>query len=159
MTRIRTFAIALAAGLASSAGHAQQIQPKITLSIDVPAEAAVHSVTYGCGDGISLPVSYINADPNFLAIVPVEGKSIVCASVISGSGARYAAGTYETRTPSRSWNASFRRTDLLPRQRGAAPWPDAISDRRSSSTPLLKREKAPAGTYGSSQTFRRILHS
>lgn len=42
---------------------------------------------------------------------------------------------------------------------GAAPWPDAISDRRSSSTPLLKREKAPVGTYGSSQTFRRILHS
>ncbi len=95
MTRIRTFAIALAAGLASSAGHAQQIQPKITLSIDVPAEAAVHSVTYGCGDGVSLPVSYINADPNFLAIVPVDGKSIVFASVISGSGARYAAGKYE----------------------------------------------------------------
>ncbi|MGP2490829.1 MliC family protein [Mesorhizobium sp. PUT5] len=95
MTRIRTFAIALAAGLASSAGHAQQIQPKITLSIDVPAEATVHSVTYGCGDGISLPVSYINADPNFLAIVPVDGKSIVFASVISGSGARYAAGKYE----------------------------------------------------------------
>ncbi len=82
-------------GLGSSASYAQQIQPRITLSIEVSAEATVHSVAYSCTGGVTLPVSYVNADPNFLAIVPVDGKSIVFASVISGSGARYAAGRYE----------------------------------------------------------------
>lgn len=82
-------------GHGPSASYAQQIQPKITLSIDVSAEATVHSVAYDCTGGVTLPVSYVNADPNFLAIVPVDGKSMVFASVLSGSGARYTAGKYE----------------------------------------------------------------
>ncbi|MHA6687040.1 MliC family protein [Mesorhizobium sp. A556] len=95
MKRIHKIATAIAAGLASSASYAQQTQPNVTISIDMPAEAVVNSVTYGCGDGVSLSVSYVNADPNFLAIVPVEGKSIIFASAISGSGARYTSGRYE----------------------------------------------------------------
>jgi membrane-bound inhibitor of C-type lysozyme len=95
MTRIHKIAIAIAAGLASSASFAQETLPKVTISIDMPAKATVNSVTYRCGDGASLPVSYVNADPNFLAIVPVTGKSIIFASAISGSGARYTSGRYE----------------------------------------------------------------
>ena len=90
-----TIALAIAVGLASGTSHAQQAGPKVTISIDMPAEAAVESVTYDCGDGVSLPVSYVNADPNFLALVPIDGASVVFASAISASGARYTSGKYE----------------------------------------------------------------
>lgn len=95
MNSIHKIAIAVVVGLASSASYAQPTLPKVTISIDMPEDAVVNSVTYGCGDGVSLSVSYVNADPNFLAIVPVEGKSIIFASAISGSGARYTASRYE----------------------------------------------------------------
>lgn len=51
---------------------------------------------YDCGPAGRLAVTYINADPNFLALVPVpkQPQPLVFASVISGSGARYAAGKY-----------------------------------------------------------------
>jgi membrane-bound inhibitor of C-type lysozyme len=39
-------------------------------------------------------VKYINAAPNFFAIVPVEGKDLVFVNVLSGSGAKYEAGKY-----------------------------------------------------------------
>lgn len=39
-------------------------------------------------------VEYINGGGNSLAIVPVEGKSLIFANVIAGSGARYAARQY-----------------------------------------------------------------
>ncbi len=42
-----------------------------------------------------MTVSYVNADPNFLAVVPVDGVARVFASAISGSGSRYTAGFYE----------------------------------------------------------------
>lgn len=52
--------------------------------------------TYDCGSAGQLAVTYINADPNFLAILPVpkQAQPIVFTSVIAGSGARYAAGKY-----------------------------------------------------------------
>jgi membrane-bound inhibitor of C-type lysozyme len=54
------------------------------------------TVTYDCGAGGRLKVTYINADPNFLAILTVKGEpqDLVFASVLSGSGVRYAAGKY-----------------------------------------------------------------
>jgi len=54
-------------------------------------------VTYNCGAEGPLRVSYINADPNYLAILPVSGVSqdLVFSSVLSGSGTRYAAGKYQ----------------------------------------------------------------
>ncbi len=52
-------------------------------------------VRYDCGDEASLQVRYINAAPNYLAIVPVEGQNLLFVTVLSASGARYAAGEYE----------------------------------------------------------------
>jgi membrane-bound inhibitor of C-type lysozyme len=40
------------------------------------------------------PVEYINGGGNSLAVLPVSGKSLIFANVISGSGARYAAQQY-----------------------------------------------------------------
>lgn len=42
----------------------------------------------------SFPVEYINGAGNSLVIVPVHAMSLVFANVVSGSGARYAAGQY-----------------------------------------------------------------
>ncbi|MDE1991482.1 MAG: MliC family protein [Rhizobiaceae bacterium] len=54
------------------------------------------TVTYDCASAGRIKVTYVNADPNFLAIVPVKGQKqdLIFASVISGSGARYAAGKF-----------------------------------------------------------------
>jgi membrane-bound inhibitor of C-type lysozyme len=51
---------------------------------------------YDCGTETPVVVTYINAAPNFLAIVPLadEAQPLVFAAVISGSGVRYAAGKW-----------------------------------------------------------------
>jgi membrane-bound inhibitor of C-type lysozyme len=60
------------------------------------------TVKYQCdpqGSKMGLPaevfsVEYLNGAGNSLAIVPVEGHSLIFANVMSGSGARYAALQY-----------------------------------------------------------------
>ena len=42
----------------------------------------------------AFPVEYINGAGNSLAVVRVHGMSLIFANVMSGSGARYAAGQY-----------------------------------------------------------------
>jgi membrane-bound inhibitor of C-type lysozyme len=42
----------------------------------------------------AFPVEYINGAGNSLAVVPIHGTSLIFANVMSGSGARYAAGQY-----------------------------------------------------------------
>jgi membrane-bound inhibitor of C-type lysozyme len=51
-------------------------------------------VTYACGSLPQIRVEYITAGSNALAVVPVFGEALVFAGVLSGSGARYAAGPY-----------------------------------------------------------------
>lgn len=54
-------------------------------------------VTYNCGAEGPLQVTYVNAEPNYLAIMPVTGISehLVFSSILSGSGTRYAAGKWQ----------------------------------------------------------------
>ncbi|SEQ41622.1 Membrane-bound inhibitor of C-type lysozyme [Devosia sp. YR412] len=82
----------LAFCLAPCAAFADSGQVELTTA----GEFQQTKVTYDCGDNGSLDVSYVNADPNFLAVVPVSGETqpLVFASVLSGSGVRYAAGKY-----------------------------------------------------------------
>src|SRR5580704_17429631 len=42
----------------------------------------------------AFPVEYINGAGNSLAAIPIHGTSLIFANVMSGSGARYAAGQY-----------------------------------------------------------------
>ena len=60
---------------------------KVTVTCDAVA------VKMGVPEG-TFEVEYINAQPTALAVLPLEGKQLVFASVISGSGARYAAGRF-----------------------------------------------------------------
>lgn len=67
------------------------LQYVLTLTGDIERT----QVRYECeGRDDLLQVEYVNAPPNYLAILPIEvgGEPLVFASVISASGARYAAG-------------------------------------------------------------------
>ena len=51
---------------------------------------------YDCATDSPLEVTYINAAPNFLALVPIadEPQPLIFVAVIAASGARYASGKW-----------------------------------------------------------------
>lgn len=67
----------------------------LTLSIDSTGDIERKLVTYRCDTEETLSVQYVNAPPNFLAILPVDGENHVFVTTLSGSGARYVSGPYE----------------------------------------------------------------
>lgn len=71
------------------------VETSMQLVLTLEGNAQRDVVTYQC-DGIDEPltVEYVNAHPIFLAIVPIEGESLIFVNVIAASGARYASGQY-----------------------------------------------------------------
>lgn len=67
----------------------------LTLTLDATSDIERRTVIYQCDNGDGFRAQYINAAPNFLAIVPVEGETHIFATTISASGARYVSGPYE----------------------------------------------------------------
>lgn len=89
---LKPIVLALALAGASPALAAVDLNVGINLSGDVQIVTTV----YGCGEGTEpLTVKYINAAPNFFAIIPIEGQDVVFVNVISASGAKYVAAEYE----------------------------------------------------------------
>lgn len=86
----------LAAALSLAALPAGAVETSMQLVLELEGNAQRDVTTYQC-EGIEEPmvVEYINAHPIFLAIVPVEGESLIFVNVISASGARYVSGQYE----------------------------------------------------------------
>ncbi|UJW87689.1 MliC family protein [Devosia sp. SL43] len=79
--------------LATGTAHAVDA----TLQLDLTGQGRDferRSVLYDCSEGEPFDVVYINAAPNFLALVPIvdEPERLVFASVVSASGVRYVAG-------------------------------------------------------------------
>lgn len=70
-----------------------EISAQIVLSLQGNFERNV--IRYECDRLEPLSVDYINAHPNFLAILPVKGEKLVFASTIAASGVRYVSGQYE----------------------------------------------------------------
>jgi membrane-bound inhibitor of C-type lysozyme len=74
----------------------------LTISLTGSEPMARHVAKFRCDEhasALGLPtgvfsVQYWNGNGNSLAILPIQGRSLVFSSVISGSGARYAAGPY-----------------------------------------------------------------
>jgi membrane-bound inhibitor of C-type lysozyme len=66
----------------------------VTIGLTVTGDAERKAVTYDCGTGAPLTVEYLNAAPNFLALVPVGDQTLVFVNVISASGAKYESGSY-----------------------------------------------------------------
>lgn len=66
-----------------------------TVMLELPGSAPVerNTVSYTCGDQ-TVKVEYINAGDNSLAVLALGDRTIVAATVLSGSGARYAGQQY-----------------------------------------------------------------
>jgi len=79
--------------LAAAAMMGVDVSAAVILNFSGNFERSV--VRYNCEQAEPLVVEYVNAAPNFLAILPIEGNKLVFVTVLSGSGARYAAGEYE----------------------------------------------------------------
>jgi membrane-bound inhibitor of C-type lysozyme len=80
--------VALAA--ASGAVRAAELLP-------LPDIRTAHRVTqkYTCATGRILHVTYLNAtNGQSFAVLPVKGKQMLFVNVLSGSGAKYEAGSY-----------------------------------------------------------------
>ena len=67
----------------------------LTLTLDSASDIERTSALYQCDNGELLSVQYINAAPNFIALVPVEGEVHLFVTTLSGSGARYVSGPFE----------------------------------------------------------------
>ena len=68
----------------------------LNVGINLSGDVQIVTAVYGCGEGTEpLTVKYINAEPNFFAIVPIEGEDVVFVNVVSASGAKYVSGVWE----------------------------------------------------------------
>ena len=83
------FALALPAQITPATA-----QTSFMLGLSISGDAERKLVRYDCEGAESFDVEYINAAPNFLAFVPVDGQTYLMTSVIAASGARYAAANY-----------------------------------------------------------------
>jgi len=79
----------------TTAPSPQAASAALTLTLESQGDIERRTMLYQCDDEQTLGVQYLNAAPNFLAIVPVDGQALVFATTLSASGARYVAGPYE----------------------------------------------------------------
>jgi len=66
---------------------------QITIPLPEGTEVSTVEAAYECA-GKRLPVTYINAGSVSLAVLTIDGETVVAANVISASGARYAGSRY-----------------------------------------------------------------
>jgi membrane-bound inhibitor of C-type lysozyme len=65
------------------------------VGLSLSGDAEIKVTKYNCeGRDEPLVVQYLNAAPNFLALIPIEEHTMVFVNTISGSGAKYEAGQY-----------------------------------------------------------------
>jgi membrane-bound inhibitor of C-type lysozyme len=92
----------LVAGTAVLLGCIPANATDVTLHLNGQQPMTMNEVRYRCdeqGGKLGLPtgtfsVQYVNGAGNSLAILPIGGVSLIFSNVMSGSGARYAAGTF-----------------------------------------------------------------
>ena len=97
------FAFLAATALLSGPVLAAETAAQVELAIGGGAE--IRTVTYDCEGIPSFDVQYINAAPNFLAVIPVQEQTYIFTTVLSASGARYVAGNFVwwTKGPNADW--------------------------------------------------------
>lgn len=80
----------LAPGAALAAGTS------VTIELATQSDFQRRIIHYDCAEAEPLTVTYINAAPNFLALVPIaeEPEELVFTAVMAASGVRYAAGKF-----------------------------------------------------------------
>lgn len=90
MSRLAAVSLALVA-LASPAFA----DAGLTLTLPLGADAEIKTVQYTCQNHDPVTMQYINAAPNYLAILPLDGQQLVFASALAASGTKYVSGQYE----------------------------------------------------------------
>lgn len=90
MKSVFAAAVAICGLLAAGTAAASELR------LPIPGSAAVETIAaaYDCGAKGKLAATYVNSGPNTLALVPVDGQTLVFVTVLSGSGARYASGPW-----------------------------------------------------------------
>jgi len=85
----------LAAALITPA-TAQAVETTLQIELGAQSDFERRGIVYDCATDAPLAVTYINAAPNFLAIVPVaeQPEPLIFTAVISASGVRYASGQW-----------------------------------------------------------------
>ncbi len=81
--------------VAAVAAPAPSASATLTITLESTGDIERNIASYQCDNETTLVVQYINAAPNFLAILPVDGVNHVFATTVSASGARYISGPYE----------------------------------------------------------------
>ena len=86
---------AAAAIFMTAATPAMATQVAITISIPVTGESSVTSTSadYDCA-GRTVNATYINAGEVSLAVLDIDGETVVASNVVAASGARYTGGRY-----------------------------------------------------------------
>jgi membrane-bound inhibitor of C-type lysozyme len=84
------FALAMA-----MAGPALAVDTSMQIVLELKGNAERNVLTYTCEGAEPFDVEYVNAQPIFLAFVPVAGEKLIFVNVLSASGAKYASGQYE----------------------------------------------------------------
>jgi membrane-bound inhibitor of C-type lysozyme len=87
-------ALVLLAALASSYAPALAAETSFQLGLAIKGNAEFKTVTYDCEGIPSFDVEYINAAPNFLAVIPVQAVTYVFTAVTAASGVKYVAGNF-----------------------------------------------------------------
>lgn len=88
-------AAADAATEAPAPAAASAVTSAITITLGAAGDFERKTINYGCeGDVDHLAVDYINAAPNYLALLPLDGGTLLFNTVLAASGAKYAAGKY-----------------------------------------------------------------
>ena len=67
----------------------------LTLALPLGADAEIKTVQYTCQNHDPVTMQYINAAPNYLAVLPLDGQQLVFASTLAASGTKYVSGQYE----------------------------------------------------------------
>ena len=89
--RLSTALAFLTAAAATSPAHADV---SVGLGLSLSGDADIKTAKYTCTGSEPITVQYINADPNYLALIPIKGQTLVFVNTISASGAKYEAGQF-----------------------------------------------------------------
>ena len=63
--------------------------------LDIPGNFERNVAHYQCEGLEPFSVDFINAQPNFLALVPIGGQRLVFVAVLSADGVKYVSGQFE----------------------------------------------------------------
>jgi membrane-bound inhibitor of C-type lysozyme len=79
----------------ATAAMMQNVDVSAQVMLNLAGDFQKTTHQYQCEGLEPFTVEFINAEPNFLAIVPVGPRKMIFVNVISADGAKYVAGQFE----------------------------------------------------------------